>query len=510
MKKYIIIVLVLSVVSVLFLPSCNNTPQNTSVENNESNSPANTNANNENEVEANDTLENTTEAKILPDLPEADYGGHEFKIVTKGPDHNVHWFARDIYAETETGDTINDAVYKRNIYIEDMYNIKIKELPQQDPYGFCNRIIKSGSDDIDLISAGIDGCNNTLGANGMLYDLLSTPHLDFSKPWWDAKTTEALSIAGRLYSAVGDMTIMDKDATWVIMFNKDMVKDFSLDDPYELVNSGKWTMDAMYGMMKSTAKDLDGDGQMTPADQFGLVTQNKNTIDFYNGADEYICKKDADDMPYIININERGISALTKAWEIQTDKLVTITAEDWMSQYPNDSVWDKMQLVVFGEGRSLFYYAGNNRVTLLRAMDVNFGIIPPPKFDEAQPNYHVSVDFWCASSIAIPTTASDVERTAVILEALTAESHYTLLPAYYDISLKSKLTRDEESGDMLDLIFANRAYDISKLYNWGGIVDVVTGLAGNKNPDIVSQFEKKYSAAENAMGKALDKMLAFE
>ena len=383
-------------------------------------------------------------------------------------------------------------------------------MPQKDPYGFCNKIIKSGSDDIDLISAGIDGCNNTLAANGMLYDLLNVPRLDFKKPWWDSKTTEGLSIAHRLYSAVGDMTVMDKDATWVIMFNKDMVKNYSLDDPYALVKNGKWTLDAMYNMMKSAAKDLNGDGKMTPDDQFGLVTQNKNTIDFYNGADEYVCKKDENDMPYIIKVSERGISVLTKAWEIQTDKTVTITAEDWMSQYPNDTVWDKMQLIVFGEGRAMFYYAGNNRVTLLRAMDVNFGIIPPPKFDEAQPNYHVSVDFWCASAIAIPTAASDIERTAIILEALTAESHYTVLPAYYDISLKSKLTRDEESGDMLDLIFANRAYDISKMYNWGGICDVVTGLAASKNIDIVSQFEKKYTAAEKAMEKSLEKLLSFE
>jgi ABC-type glycerol-3-phosphate transport system substrate-binding protein len=501
MKKHIIIALVLSL---LVLSSCGNKTSNTGKENSEITAPVNE-ANN-----ANGSPENTTEAIILPDLPEADFEGHEFKIATKGPTHNVHWFARDIYAEEETGDTINDAVYKRNTHIEEKYNIVIKELPQQDPYGLCNKIIRAGSDDIDLISAGIEGCNNTLAANGMLHNLLSVEHLDFTKPWWDAKTVKGLSLANKLYSAIGDMTIMDKDATWVLMFNKDMIKNFSLDNPYELVKSGKWTMDAMYGMMKLTASDLDGDGKMTPTDQFGLVTQNKNTIDFYNGADEYVCGKDDSDMPYIITVSERGISALTKAWEMQTDKLVTITAEDWMSQYPNDTVWDKMQLVVFGEGRSLFYYAGNNRVTLLRSMDVNFGILPPPKFDETQTDYHVSVDFWCASSIAIPFTASNVERTAIILEALTAESHYTVLPAYYDISLKSKLTRDEESGDMLDLIFANRAYDISKMYNWGGIADVVTGLAGNKTLDIVSQFEKKYNSAEKNMEKTMDTIASFE
>ena len=51
----------------------------------------------------------------------------------------------------------------------------------------------------------------------------------------------------------------------------------------------------------------------------------------------------------------------------------------------------------------------------------------------------------------MPTNASDPERTEIILEALSAESRYTVQPAYYDISLKGKYIRDEECADMLDI-----------------------------------------------------------
>ena len=145
-----------------------------------------------------------------------------------------------------------------------------------------------------------------------------------------------------------------------------------------------------------------------------------------------------------------------------------------------------------------------NRVTMLREAECNFGILPDPKHSESQGEYYNAVYAGCTTAISIPVTASDIERTGIVLEALTAESYYTLRPAYYDISLKSKLMRDDESGEMLDLIFATRCYDLGQVYNWGGIFDMFATETQKKNTAFVSAYEKLISKVEKDMQKALD------
>ena len=50
--------------------------------------------------------------------------------------------------------------------------------------------------------------------------------------------------------------------------------------------------------------------------------------------------------------------------------------------------------------------------------------------------------------------------TGYLLEILNYRSYHDVLPAYYDVCLKTKYSRDEESSEMLDLIFSSRVIDI--------------------------------------------------
>ena len=101
----------------------------------------------------------------------------------------------------------------------------------------------------------------------------------------------------------------------------------------------------------------------------------------------------------------------------------------------------------------------------------------------------------------------DLERTGIITEALCAESLYTLTPAYYDITLKTKAARDEESSAMLDIIFANRVFEMGNFWAWGGIFDIPGAQSYAGKTDIVSAVEKKVPAAEKAMQKTIDAVL---
>ena len=58
--------------------------------------------------------------------------------------------------------------------------------------------------------------------------------------------------------------------------------------------------------------------------------------------------------------------------------------------------------------------------------------------------------------LAVPITATNLERTGIITEALSAESYKRVIPAYYETALKTKYARDDESVQMLDMIANSR------------------------------------------------------
>ncbi|MBP5156174.1 MAG: hypothetical protein J6252_06310, partial [Clostridia bacterium] len=58
---------------------------------------------------------------------------------------------------------------------------------------------------------------------------------------------------------------------------------------------------------------------------------------------------------------------------------------------------------------------------------------------------------------------------------------------------------DNESEEMLDIIFDNIVYDIGECYNFGGIGDILTKLARNRSTDIVSELQAVSSKAETEL-----------
>ena len=436
------------------------------------------------------------------DLPAQDFNGYNFRLISRG-ETVQHWWNLDISADEENGDLINDGVFQRNRKIEEKYNIKIVNIPDGEVSGKANKSIKAGSDDYDVVVIGLPLQGN-LSVSGLLMDLHRMPFIDLTKPWWDQKAVEQLSVEGKLYATACDLTIRDKDAIIILMFSKTLAQNYGIEDPYQLVLSGNWTIDKMYDMVKSASKDLDGDGVMGLGDQYGFLTQYRHTQYLFNGCGEYIAKLSAEKLPEITLYNERSSDICDKIALMQADKNITVNAEQASGKFTD--IWDVFQVPLFAEDRALFYHAGMNRVTLLRTMETDFGILPTPKYDETQENYHIAVDAACMSSVSVPITVSDPERTGQILEDLTYESRYILLPAYYDMNLKTKFARDEESSAMIDIILTNRLYDLGEIYGWGSVVNYFNDLAQGKNTSLATYWEKNEAKIESAMRKTMDKL----
>jgi len=503
--KIIALVLALFIIPAINL-SCDNS--NSGTENNENiDVPDENNAIDENQIKTDsgsDESANTAETRPEYDLPEKDFGNYNFRIISRSEAANTHWWNCDISADTENGDPINDGVYQRNKKVEERYNIAITNIPDSAVGTKASRSIKSGSDDYDLIVIGLRDGQENLTSSGYLLDLHSMPYVDLSKPWWDQKAVEQLSINNKLFATSCDLTIRDKDAIIILMFSKTLAKNYELEDLYQLVASGKWTFSKMLDMIKAVSSDINGDGVMDDKDQYGLLTEYVNSLFMFNAAGEYISKLNADKVSEITLHNERSAAVCEKIIEICGNKNYAVNAEDMTSKYAD--IWDGFQISMFSEDRALFYHAGMNRVTLLRTMENDFGIIPPPKYDENQANYYVVVDPWCTSTVSVPITVEDKERTGLILETLAYESRYILLPAYYEINLKTKFARDEESREMIDIILTNRLYDLGEIYNWGNVGVFFEDISRGKGSSLAAYWEKNGLKIEADMMKTLDKL----
>ena len=100
-------------------------------------------------------------------------------------------------------------------------------------------------------------------------------------------------------------------------------------------------------------------------------------------------------------------------------------------------------------------------------------------------------------------TAGDPARTGNVLEAMAAASADTLSPAYYDVCLTGKYIRDDESEGMLDLIFSTRNFDIGITFNWGGALNIFTGMYSTKQ----NTFASDCAAKESAILKSIDEFV---
>ena len=451
------------------------------------NSGENVDENSENAPENQNPEENQAEVKILPDLPEVNYDGYKFTVLSMTDENEYE--RDDFWAEEFTGEIINDAKYARNLYVEDKYGVNISTVnignfSMGNGTGTLRREISAGDFGYDAAVLSVfDAANST--TNSLLMDLNDMPMLDLSKPWWDQRANEELAIRGRMFFTTGDISAAMGGSIWVTAFNKKLLQEYSIEDPYALVKSGNWTYDKLTELSRMVSEDLNGDGIMNQYDRFGITAADDIIQAVINATGEKCAVINAGGDIELSILNERTIAAYEKIAELIWDA-------DVMFQFQRIS--DETGPSMFEHDQALFMPGLFRHVVELRTMETDFGILPMPKLDESQSEYYSSVNTWWALFTCVPALQENPERTAVILEALAAESRYTVRPAYYEKSLIGKHIRDDESEEMLDIIYETRTYDFGWYYQIGGFdMGLVNIMRANSGTFI--------STVERAMGR---------
>ena len=103
-------------------------------------------------------------------------------------------------------------------------------------------------------------------------------------------------------------------------------------------------------------------------------------------------------------------------------------------------------------------------------------------------------------AFSVPVTA-DMEMVGLVLESLAVESVEGVKPAFYDVVLNGKVVRDDESKEMLDIIFANKIFDIGLFGDIAGFRNMLKNLETRGSTDVVSSYASSLSAVETQLEK---------
>ncbi len=413
-----------------------------------------------------------------PDVEKTDYEGKNFNIV-----YPLWSLYKNFYfAEEITGDAVNDAIYDRTQKIEEYLNIDItnyameyidKILPE------LSKTVMAGSDTYDLA---LLHCATSLGNyvnDGIILDWNKVPNIDMEKSYWNQSVKANMQLNGILPFTSNDFIIPDVNS---IFFNNHLAEVNNLGNIYDIVFDGKWTWDKFYEMASTASQDIDGDGKFTDQDQYGFVGEiGWQFGSITTSAGQYVLQTDASGVPQLSINTESMITLVEKIDKLINSDNISFT---WAYAGKYDPNAGGIPPVSFDSGRALFYLVPLSLAKTFRETDVDFGIVPLPKLDEVQKDY---ITLNWSGFMCVPLTVGDPSFVGNVVELLAYYNGEIVIPAFYDILLGQKISRDEDSVLMLNIIFKNNVYDLGVNL---GMYNILTSVVSSTNAEFASYYAK--------------------
>ena len=411
-------------------------------------------------------------------IPQADLEGYNFRILSR------KGMVKDQYVEEETGDIINDAVYRRNETVKALLNCDITSIESSTSQAddALNTIL-AGDDQYDIILPHSRSAFNYAVQNSLI-NFNDVKTIDLSNDWWSKDIVDSCNINGYLYVLDGDISTHRLFYAFTMYFNKRIFDELGLEYPYQMALDGEWTFDEFAKLVKQGGKDLNGDGLIRDEDdQYGYYTRDAfGAIQALYAGGQRIYDKDARGLPRLSLNSPKTVSLFSDFFELCDSEDVYLRLDQ--KRMPKEEL--------FPAGRAMFADHDLGEAKSLRSMNDDFGIVPWPKFN-VEDDYCTAINGH-QSLIVMPITVPDPDKSGMIIEALAAVGQMEVIPAFYDVSLKTKFSRDYESEAMIDIIKDSLIYDLG--YVSGGIFQSCGHrLAHQTNPDFASYYAANESRA---------------
>ncbi len=454
--------------------------------------------------------EETNEADPLYDangylkdsLPELDFGGQTVSVLywsdAEDPEFDVEEF---------TGEIVNDAIRQRNIDTEDRLHIVYNWVGtpgnnsnKENYLGQAQASVQSGDGAYDIFAS----YSRSIGAtvvNNLTRTLQDSEYLDFEKPWWPNNMLEESTIHDRLYFVSGDISTNLLHIMYCFFYNRELIEDYQLEAPTDLVFEGTWTVDKLISMTSDAFRDLNGNGRKDPKDAFGFTLVDFHNDAFYSGAGLRLLEKDPDEVLKVSEdfYGDRAVDLLAKLgpWEATN---VVYLADEELFELP------------FTEGRALFtvsraHYAAN----ALRDTELVYGILPVPKFDEHQESYRtIPGNPITLYAVSIDSRIPDIAEA--VLECMGSEAYRLTTPAIFENNMKKKYSVDDINAQMYDIVRGSLSFELARFFNQylNGITDIYFHAVTANSQNWASESARIRRPMDKTLQKMVDKILKNE
>lgn len=441
---------------------------------------------------------------VEDDLPaDLKFEGETFTILAR----NQKGFNYEFYSAEQTGDIVGDAVYARNRRIEDRLGVTIELLERAGGWGdrdqysaFITNAAMTNSNEFDVVAT-YAYFATTAALLECYYNLYDLPNVNFEKPWWRQNYIEAATAHGQVYSVIGDLNLSVIDRTLLMYYNKRITDQYGIGNIYEMVLNGTWTVDKLMEITKDTASDINGSGSLDDKDFYGIVgVKGSESFDgWFSAFNLPLITLDADDTP-VVSMN---LDLATQA----LDKLLAL-------YYQNNGAHVMAGVAEnankFYAGEAMFWVstlmADETMRANLRNMTDDYGVVPLPKYSEAQENYGTTPQD-AYNTVSVMRDVKNPQMVGAVLELLNAESWKTIRPEYCENTVKYRYMRDSESGQIFDLIVDSVFFDYAMIYNsaLNGFGNTIRNELNNNRNQLASTMTAQTKLA-NMYIKKLDKV----
>lgn len=397
-----------------------------------------------------DTTEVPVTTELTDGLEDKNMEGFSFNILHHDESW-LNWAKTQLVADEENGDLINDTIYKRNSYIEDRFNAKINVTGVSKVADVFKQEVMSGDNNYDIIfQYGI----NVLGNIDLLADMSNIPYLNFDADHWNPSASEVFNIGGKRVALAGNWSLSYASGAYCFVFNKELYSDLQIkDDIYQLVRDGKWTTDKFFEIAVKGIADLNGDTTLNEQDRTGSTGSVKQYFNaLIGGAGIKYIRPGSDGMPvFDVKGNSKTINFMEKLLS-QLEK-EPFTFANTATSVDNSGGYE------FKDGQSFFCNTSPLGIEKMRDVEIDFGIVPSPKYDEKQEKYYSQSNIGEIATLPRSYDAARMENVGMLMEAMGFYSQQNLLPAYADVAISVKATRDDDSMEMLQIIFESISFD---------------------------------------------------
>ena len=468
------------------------------------------------ETTANQVTETEAETDLSDALPDdLDFGGQEITFISR---YLEGWTSGEIAVEGLINEPVNDAIYERNKAVEDRLKIEINSIEENnsDPNLVVTKVdnaVKAGTNEYSVLAAACYvALPSTLNGNYVNLRGEGAEYLDLEQPYWAQGLNEVIEYGGTQFAVTGEALITLYRMAFVTCFNQALFDNASQPYLYDYVDNGTWTLDKQISLVPLFHQDNGNGQQDDEGDIYGFASGTMASIDpYWSSCKVDIIRKNGEGMYELVLDNDRihGVSEKVLRLFHNTDGASRIFQSHGYGG-EHDDIRD-----LFSEGDCAMatLHVMKLESEPMRNMKDTYGVVPMPKYDEAQDGYrtllHDQFTVFC-----IPTTVQGDQLSMVCaaLEAMASASYRIVKPAYYETTLRTKLAQDSKSAEMLEIIIQNVYIDAGIIYTNAlpGFQDNLRILVNSKNNDAVSRFtslSKRTKGMLRAITVKLDKLV---